>query len=330
MADHQLPTIESLAAALSLCRTAPVCITCGTDFSEGATDAVEVAANMARALREPLHVVHAANSKVRQNLPREIQESISIYAQEQLRNEVDRLRPMKIPVQTAFRVGEAETVILAEAAEEHARLLVIGGTKGRGSGRELSSRVFEQVAEAASIPALVVRDAASLLRWLRGERRLRILVGANFAAASRAALRWVDWLREIGPCDVIVAVLEPGPASPTTAEVYPPTLADDIVSENLKVHERFFRQLVQTHLGRAHVRVRFEYDLGRSDAHLIQLATYERADLLVFGTDPHGGPRRFDSHPVSRGLLRYAPFNIACVPGQPMEDSGNYPAVSNP
>jgi len=327
MAKQDYPTVETRSGADTVCHAAPVCIACGTDFSEGATDAVEVAANLAKALAEPLLVVHAANSKVRQNLPPDLQESISGYAQEQLRNELDRLRPMRIPMQTAFRVGEAEVVILDEAAETHARLIVVGGTKGRGSGRELSSRVFEQVAEATPVPALVVRDAAPLLRWIHGERRLRVLVGANFCAASEGAMRWVDWLREVGPCDVIVAILEPGPAALSRAETCPPRLADDLAIESLKVQERFFRQLVQTHLGRAHVRVRFEYDLGRSDAHLIQLATSERADLLVFGTDVHAGPRCFDCHPVSRGLLRYAPFNIACIPWHSVEDMDKCPAA---
>lgn len=330
MADHPLPTIETTSAAGPVCHAAPACIACGTDFSEGATDAVEIAANLAKKLNEPLLVVHAANSKVRENLPPQVQESISDYAQEQLRNEMDRLSPMRIPVQTAFRVGEAEAVTLAEATEGHARLLVVGGTKRGASGLELSSRVFEQVSEASPIPALVVRDATPLLRWMRGERRLRVLVGANFSAASQAALRWVKWLREIEPCDVIVAVLEPEPAAPPVAGVYPPALADNIAVESLKAQERFFRQLVHAHLGRAHVRVRFEYDLGRSDAHLIQLATGERADLLVFGTDAQVGPHRFDSHPVSRGLLRYAPFNIACIPGRPKESPGGYPQLFNP
>jgi hypothetical protein len=142
-------------------------------------------------------------------------------------------------------------------------------------------------------------------------------------------MRWVHWLRQIGPCDVIVALLEPRPAAPSTAETCPPELAEDIAIESRKVQERFFRQLVQSHLGRMHVRVRFEYDLGRSDAHLIQLAISERADLLVFGTDAQAGPRCFDCHSVSRGLLRYAPFNIACVPWHPAEGTSKCPPGFN-
>jgi len=330
MADHEHPTPESRAEAVVKLRAAPVCIACGTDFSEGAMQAVEVAANLAKCLDEPLLLIHGADPKLRQNLPEALHESICAYAQEQLQNEADRLRSLEVPLRKAFRSGEPGAMVLAEAAEEQARLLVLGGIKGRAGAGELCSRMVEQVAEAAPIPTLMVRDAAPLLRWTRGERRLRVFVGADFSAASQAALRWVDWLRQIGPCDVIVAVLEPGPQPPAATDGYPATLVDDMALESQKVQERFFRQLVQTLLGRAHVRVRFEYDLGRSDAHLIQLAIAERADLLVFGTDSHAGARRFDYHPVSRGLLRYAPFNIACVPGPPVDDASKFPAATMP
>lgn len=328
MRDPFHPTAGSGAPSLVTLHPAPVCIACATDFSDGAMQAVEVAANLASTLEEPLLLLHAADPRLGQNLPEELDQSIRTYAREQLDNEAERLRALEIPVLTAFREGKPGDVLLAGADEEHARLLVLGGTKGRAASGELSGRLVEHIAETAPVPSLVVRDAAPLLRWMRGERRLRIFVGADFSAASQAALRWVNWLRHIGPCEVTVAVLEPGPCAPAPTDV-PESLANDIVVQSVKVQERFFRQLVQSLLGRVHVRVRFEYDLGRSDAHLIQVASEERADLLVFGTGPYSGPRRFDFHPVSRGVLRYGPFNIACVPGQPA-DAGPHSAATTP
>lgn len=328
MRDHLHPTADHGVESMATMHPAPVCVACATDFSEGATQATEVAANLARILEEPLLLMHVADPRVRENLPEELDKSIRTYAREQLDHEVERLCTLEIPVLTTFREGKPGEVLLAGAAEEHARLLVLGGTKGRDASGELSGRLVEYIAETAPVPSLVVRDAALLLRWMRGERRLRVFVGADFSAASQAALRWVNWLRHIGSCEVIVTVLEPGPCAPAPTDV-PASLADDIAAQSVKVQERFFRQLVQSLLGRVHVRVRFEYDLGRSDAHLIQMATDERADLLVFGTGPHGGARRFDFHPVSRGVLRYGPFNIACVPGQPA-DAGPHSAATTP
>jgi nucleotide-binding universal stress UspA family protein len=320
MADRNDQTSTGHAAAFATLQATPVCIACGTDFSEGAIHAAGVAAALAKALDEPLVLIHAANPKVRENLPEELDESICLYAQEQLQNETDRLSPFEIPMHTAFRAGEPGAVVLAESVEEHARLLVLGGTERRAA-RPFSSRVVEQVAESASIPSLVVRDAASLLRWLRGERRLRVMIAAPFSAAIQSTVQWVQWLRTIGPCEVIVTVLEPSPVQPSASVPYPEPFVTDLDAQSTRIQERCFRQWVHSRLGKTCVRVRFEYELGRSDAHLIRLATDERVDLMVFPSDPHDASPGRNSHPVLRGLLRYATFNLACVPVPPSEEN---------
>jgi hypothetical protein len=50
------------------------------------------------------------------------------------------------------------------------------------------------------------------------------------------------------------------------------------------VQARSFRQRVRAALGTSRVRVRIEKGWERSDAHLIQVACDERADLMVVGT----------------------------------------------
>ena len=56
--------------------------------------------------------------------------------------------------------------------------------------------------EGPDAPVLVVRRSAPLTRWARGERPLRVLVGADFSGTARAAIAWLSELRRIGPAEV--------------------------------------------------------------------------------------------------------------------------------
>ena len=76
-------------------------------------------------------------------------------------------------------------------------------------------------------------------------------------------------------------------------------------------------------LGAKRVRVRIEKGWGRSDAHLIQVAREEHADLIVIGTHQRHGLARLGHLSVSRGVLHYAPMNVVCVPfAAPFEETG--------
>jgi len=291
-------------------------IVCGTDFSDEAAQAVEVAAMFAKRIGESLVLVHAVNEQRQENLPGGLHDSLALYARAQLHDERERLRALQVEAIEAFRTGAPDAVLLEEAAANHARLLVMAAAKRRSLSRWLPGSVVERVAEAAHAPTLVVRESAPLLRWVRGERRLRVFVGADFSAPSEAALRWVDWLRHMGPCDVVVAYLDPGLASFPAADLYPSLLVDDMALKTARMQERCFQQGVRKLLGRSRVRVRFETNWALSDAHLIRLATEERADLMVIGTHSRRGWNRLGHHSVSRGVLHYAPLNVACVPAR--------------
>jgi nucleotide-binding universal stress UspA family protein len=282
----------------------PASIVCGADFSKEATQAVEVAAMFAKRLGEPLVLVHAVNEQRRKDLPGDLRDSLAHYARAQLHDELERLRALQVEVIEAFRVGAPDSVLLDEAAAHHARLVVLAAAKRRSLSR-LPDGVTERIAEAAHAPTLVVRKPAPLLRWVRGERRLRVFLGADFSAPSEAALRWVDWLRQIGPCDVVVAYLGPGLAPHPAADLYPSLLVDNMALKTKRMQERYFRQGVRTLLGRSRVRVRFERNWARSDADLIVIGTHSRCDW-----------HRLGHHSVSRGVLHYSPLNVACVPAQ--------------
>lgn len=319
MQDHPAPGSLELVQVPEFV-PAPATILCGTDFSREAEQAVEVAGALASHLDEPLVLVHAVNSGPQEHLPGDLRDSLCLYARAQLHDEGERLRALPVELVEKLRVGVPDGVILDEALAQHARLLVLAAAKHRSIPRSLFAGVSERVAEAGHAPTLIVRDAEPLLKWVRGEKRLRILVGADFSEPSEAALRWISWLRTLGTCDVVVVYLEPVLAPFPAQDLYPSLLVDDMLLKAAQVEQRHFRERVKQLLGTSRVRVIFEKGWGRSDAHLIQLATEERADLIAVGTHSRLGWQRLGHHSVSRGVLHYAPQNVACVPCRVLQE----------
>jgi nucleotide-binding universal stress UspA family protein len=76
------------------------------------------------------------------------------------------------------------------------------------AGRWLIGNIAERIAETSPVPTLVVRDAAPFAAWARGERPLKVFVGADFTASSDAALRWVAELQQLGPVEVIAGYVD--------------------------------------------------------------------------------------------------------------------------
>jgi len=322
---HHQASIESCPQKTPAIASIRSSIVCGTDFSEAAMQAVEVAAAFAMRLGEPLVLVHAVNDQSQENLPGELRDSLSIFARAQLHEEEERMRAMEVQMTSVIRAGAPETVLLEEATAHHARLLVMAAAKRRRFSQLLLGDVAEHVAEAAHRPTLVVRDSDPLLRWARGERRLRVFVAADFSAPSDAALRWVSWLQHTGECDVAATYLTPHLAPIPDAGLIPADVVEDILLRSVRIQERHFGQHVREMLGRSRVRVRFDSDWGRSDAHLIQLAGAERADVIVVGTHSRKGWQRIGHHSVSRGVLHYAPMNVVCVPAPATGLSEKFP-----
>ncbi len=289
-------------------------IVCGTDFSEHAAQAIEVAAAVAKRLGEPLVLVHAVDKESREPLPGDVRESLCLYERAQLREERERLRAAKVEVIEDFADGKPNEVLVDAATAHHARLLVLSSQGRRPPKRWVLGSVAESVAEAAPVPTLVVRAAAPFVQWALGKRRLRVFAGADFSAQSEAALRWVGWLRGIGPCEVVVAFLEPALLVNGPLDMVPSPIVDEMLARTGHVQARAFRQRVRAILGAKGVRVRIEKGWGRSDAHLIQVACEERADLIVVGTHQRHGLGRLGHLSVSRGVLHYAPMSVACVP----------------
>lgn len=83
------------------------------------------------------------------------------------------------------------------------------------------------------------------------------------------------------------------------------------------VLERDIKAKIGQVLGDQGVQVLVQGGWGRPDAQLVGMAVEAQADLIVVGTHQRHGFSLLGEGSVSRGVLRYAPMSVACVPAPP-------------
>ena len=316
MHDIQDPGADSVAALTeqsSRVGRSPG-ILCGTDFSVGARLGADAAGALARRRGVSLVLVHVVEQSLLNLLPAEMRKSLLDSSAERLDHEAARLREAGTQVEARFLVGASEELLVTEASAQGAALIVVSSMGGRAPVRWLIGSVAERVAEHATTPTWVVRDASPLMAWARGERPLLVLVAYDRTASAEAALQWVAGLRQTGPCTVVVAYADWPPeeqarfgsvgVSPLTTN--PP--------EMQRLLERDVRQRAHAVLGEADVRVRVQANWGRPELCLADMAQAEGVDLVVTGAHQRHGLARWWNHSVSRGLLHHAPMSVVVVP----------------
>ena len=287
---------------------------CGTDFSATATEAVEIAAAIARRLETRLVLVHVDQlhrSLISSPL---LLEAAILQRRGELDHEAYRLRDVGTNVEEKFLSGSAFDQLVTAATEAKGRLVVVGAV-GHGLARRLLvGSVAERTAEASPIPTLVVRPGGRLASWIRGEHALKILVGYDFSAASDAALDWVNHLREIGKfqATVLYSNWPPDEARRLGYEGPLPLAANPKkIQQNL---ERDLEKRIATLLPKQEVTAIVEPGWGSPEGYLFQMASRKRVDLIVVGTHRRHGLGRVLLGSVSRAVLHHSKVTVAVVP----------------
>lgn len=287
---------------------------CGTDFSATATEAVEIAAAIARRLETRLVLVHVDQlhrSLISSPL---LLEAAILQRRGELDHEAYRLRDVGTNVEEKFLSGSAFDQLVTAATEAKGRLIVIGAV-GHGLARRLLvGSVAERTAETSPIPTLVVRPGGRLASWIRGEHALKILVGYDFSAASDAALDWVNHLREIGKfqATVLYSNWPPDEARRLGYEGPLPLAANPKkIQQNL---ERDLEKRIATLLPKQEVTAIVEPGWGSPEGYLFQMASRKRVDLIVVGTHRRHGLGRVLLGSVSRAVLHHSKVTVAVVP----------------
>jgi len=287
---------------------------CGTDFTDNARQAGNVAAALAVMLDRRLHLVHAAPHHRDRRLSPQTRRALLKPVRADLRLEATRLRRRGATVVEELYTGNADEVLVRRARECGAHIVVVSSLGTSTTKRRLLGSVAERTAESSPATTLVVRSAAPFETWLRGERPLRVFVAFDFTVTAEAAVAWVRDLRMAGPCDVTVGYANWPPdelerfgiRSRAPAFENPP-----VVQQAL---ERDLRDKVALILGTEDAQVRVRAGWERADSTLIGMAKAAQADLIVTGTHQGRGLSRLWNLSRSRDLLSQAPVSVACVP----------------
>lgn len=286
-------------------------ILCATDFSQPADDAVRVAAEIARKRGETLLLWHA--------VPPRGGDPVGPYAEPvraecaaRLEAEAERIRRTGVTVETSVVIGDPDQELPASTPGD--TTLIVAGARGHSRGTHwLIGTVVERFARAATVPLLVVRDAAALQKWTAGTRRLEVVVATDFSAVSDHALRRATLLRALGPCDLELLYVEYPPAEYARLGVGPFSVyrSHPVIDEVLA--RELTRRAETVDLG-GNVTTRVARTLGEAGAVIAMEAEESKADLIVVGAHQRRALSRVWQGSIAHGVLHSAETNVLVVP----------------
>jgi nucleotide-binding universal stress UspA family protein len=244
---------------------------------------------------------------------------------ERLEQQATELRGLGAEVRTELLTGIPDEVLAERAEKLEARLIVLAALGRRAGSWWKLGGTAEKLTQASGVPVLVARNAEPVLRWLAGERPLRVLLGHDFSAAAAAAKEWVGQLRRIAACDVLVAYVYWPPEQFGRLGLRTPM---DLVRSQPQVEEMLLRDLreaIGDLPGEGPVRYRVLFSFGRPADPLLDLAEQDGADLVVVGNHQRKGFRRLWHGSVSHGVLHLSTRSVACVPAPASTDPARQP-----
>lgn len=302
-------------------------IFCGTDFSETAKDAAEVAAAMAAKLMVPLHLIHCVSDwLVPAELP--LDEFVEPGARRSLDAEALRLSRPGLKITTELLHGSAAHHLL-EAAASGAICLVVGST-GKGTvQRLLLGSVSEHVAQKCGAPVLVIKEKEPLLDWLLGGTPIHALCAAELTGTGDDAVSAVAMLTRIGEVSLEMAhILSPEKLLIQAAGfLNPPVLDGPDAPESVVSLQRDIADQCKQALGIIPCAVHIRESIGNPAYEFLSLAHERGTDLIVLGSHHRHGVTRLSHPSFSRRILGHATTNILCVPARvPAPQSHAMPA----
>ncbi len=286
-------------------------ITCGTEFSERSYEAAEVAALLAARSGGRMELVHALDVRGAVFGAAHVLQTLETAARERLDAEVERLRALGATVDAALPDGWPDEALLGEAARHQSTLLVLGATGSRDGPGVSVGKTCERTLGRTTLPMLVVREAAPLLAWLRGERPLNIMVGFDFTVQSASALAFAARLAGIGSCRILAAYTDDA-----KREASRMGLLDAPDEARRRLYDALVERVAQLE-PELPAEVVVSPHLGDPASRLAHLAEREAIDLIVTGTNQRRPLQRLFAGSVSLQLLREAPTNVLVVPTPP-------------
>lgn len=281
-------------------------IVCATHFTASSTDAVAVAAQLARKTGQPLWLVTVLPGLGMTGPgPRERAIDDSLHQQ------ADALRKEGLVVEVAALHGRIERALGKLCTDVNARLLVVGESRHK---TVLLATPIDRIAFGVTVPLLVVRTRDAFEAWAKGERPLRVLLAIDHTWSSAVARDWLTGLSVYGPLEVVAThVWTPAEEFERRGGGKPMTPADEGMMAEALVREaeaalRILPPSIKS-------RVQLEQGQGHVGEQLLNLAQRERVDMLVLGTHPKKGLlARLTS--TSHEVLASGLMSVALVPGE--------------
>lgn len=281
-------------------------IVCATHFTDSSSEAVSVAAQLARRTGQRLWLASVVPGVPLSpgGGPKETAVNSALHL------EAGVLRDQGLEVETALLHGKVERAIGRLCNDQGAQLLVVGDTSHTNSG--LFATPIDRLASDVSVPMLVVRSRKPFEAWARGERPLRVLLAVDYTWSSALAREWLSRLAHYGPLEVLAThVWSPAEEHARRGRGGVFTDAEEASLAELLTKET---EVALTGLPK-NVKWRVQLEIGRGHvgALLLELARREKRDMIVLGTHPKKGLlARLTS--VSHEVLADALMSVALVP----------------
>jgi nucleotide-binding universal stress UspA family protein len=301
-------------------------IVVGVDLTDGSSEAIAVAAMLARAVGADLSLLHVAPDPFDQPWAKTVDVELGDLAERWVVEAETRLRHLQTGLEpgrvtTVVRLGSAADEILRFAVETDADVIVMG----RHSAREVASgrtgRVVSRVLECARCPVItapvleserVLIPSPAPLPSSGAERAIHgILVATDLSTLSRAA---VAFARRLGtdlhcPVHVLHVVESPWTRSPAYATPEPETI------ETLRRAARAFhtRALQAWYADGAGVHLHPLVRVGDPATEIVRCAAQMGADLIVLGTHGRGAVGRRLLGSVARDVVTRAACPIVTI-----------------
>ncbi|MFW6066979.1 MAG: universal stress protein [Myxococcota bacterium] len=279
----------------------------GTTLEPESERLAAVAAHLAAKLGEPLRLVHVSQDLRAPLVLGTDQEPLLGSVRRDLERQAAKLqRDTAAQVRPHLAAGPIVDALASLAELELATVVVVGASTWgvRHTDQRLS--------QASPVPALALREPERLAAWLRGERPLRVLVGADAGSAATAARAFAARLTAAGPVQVeVLHVAETaqtharlGLAAPEREGAFSPEAEAALMRELSKAAPTEERGAT----------VRLLAARGRPNAHLVAHAAREDMDLVIVGRRRPSVFRRLWQGSVAHEVLRDAPVSVATVP----------------
>jgi nucleotide-binding universal stress UspA family protein len=288
----------------------PMKLLCGIDFSDGSMCAARVAARLAGALGAQLALLHAPQLPMLALRPEAgARDGELARRRTMLAGLASELEPLaKQQVLSEVIEGLPEDALAAAATRLGVALIVIGATGDRPRAEWNLGSTAARTIKGLGLPVLVVREEASVERWLGGGM-LRLLVGADGRDGQLPPLELLEVLRSAGRVEA------------SAGHVYSP--GEERRRQASEEHERALAAKIGEKAAKSGIRrVRVAAGFGRVAEHLLELATAEQAELIVLGTHRRQGWDRLVHGSVSLDIVALSRVNALVVPLVP-----NVPAI---